>query len=326
MKSIIIRTLGGKEIGYGHFYRCLSLAKGIILLKKDVRIIFILNEELVELLKGTGFEFVVSNNLNEDFNIIEGLYVDLFIFDSYLGDNEYLKTINKKTKLMLVDDNNDIYDSSIPDILYNGNIFAPKLGYPYVKDQLQLLGSKYLVMKEEYWNNSQNENIYKEGVLVTTGGSDKYGVMVRILGAIKAEGVKIRAVIGPGYSDEYIKEVEDMRTENVELIYKPNSLKGYINSSKVVITAGGSTVYEILSLKSIPILFSIADNQDLICTTLNQMGIEYIGKCSNIDYSILSSLLEKEYNKGIDQGDELYKLAIGEGILFVAQKILGYLK
>lgn len=326
MKNIIIRTLGGRGIGYGHFYRCLSLAKGIVLLEKNINIIFIINEELIELIENTIFNYIVSNKLTEDFNIIENMYIDLFIFDSYLGDNNYLRILKNKTKLMLVDDNNDIYDSSIPDILYNGNIHASKLGYAYIKDQLQLLGSKYLVMKEEYWVNKKDEYVYKDGVLVTTGGTDEFGIMIKIIDAIKAIDIKIRVVIGPGYSDNYIRKIEDIKTDNVELVYKPKSLMGYINSSKVIITAGGSTVYEVLSQKSMLVVFSIADNQDLICTTLKKMGVEYLGKYPHINFFKLSSVLRKVYIEDFDRKDELNNIVTGKGTLLVARKILDIYK
>ena len=322
MKSIVIRTLGGKRIGYGHYYRCLSMAEGILLLENDVRIIFILNEELAGLIEETNFNYIVSNNLSQDFSIIEDVNIDLFIFDSYLGDNEYLKGIKKKTKLMLIDDNNDKYDSLIPNILYNGNIYASKLGYTAIKNQLQLLGSKYLIMKKEYWDNNQDQYVHKKGILVTTGGTDEYEVLFKIIDSIKKIDIKIRAIIGPGYSEDYVKKIENLISENVELIYKPNSLKNYIKTSKVVITSGGSTVYEILSQKSIPVVFSIADNQDIVCSTLNKMGVEYLGKYPNIDYSNLSLLLKKEHNKDIDKEDELYNLITGEGSLLVAKEIL----
>ncbi|NLL81431.1 MAG: hypothetical protein GX231_03875 [Tissierellia bacterium] len=325
MKTIVFRTLGGKGIGYGHFYRCLSLAKGITFLEKHVNIIFIINEELIELIENTSFNYIVSNKLNEDLNIIGNMDIDLFILDSYLGSNEYLRKIKRKTKLMLMDDNNDIYDSTIADILYNGNIYAQNLNYLHVKDQIQLLGSKYLIMKEEYWVNKQDEYTSKEGVLVTTGGTDKYGVITRIIDTIKHLDIKINVVIGPGFNDDYIKEIDDKKPENVDLIYKPISLKDYINLSKIVITAGGSTVYEVLSQKSIPIVFSIADNQDLLCAILNRMGIEYIGKYPNIDYTKLKPLLKRVYSDDVDREAELNNLVTGEGTLLVAQEIIGLL-
>lgn len=325
MNDIVIRTLGGKEIGYGHFFRCLSLAKGIVFLEKYINIIFIINEELIELILNTSFKYAVSNKLNEDFNLIENMDIDLFIFDSYLGSNEYLRKIKKKTKLMLIDDNNSIYDSTIPDLLYNGNIFAQELKYINDKNQLQLLGSKYLIMKEEYWANKKEEYTNKDGVLVTTGGSDEFKVMIRIIEVLKPLDIKIKVVIGPGYNDDYIKEIEDIKSENVELIYKPASLKEYIESSKVVITAGGSTVYEVLSQKSIPIVFSIADNQDLMCSILNQMGVEYLGKYPNVAYTKLISTLKRVYNKDIDKDEEYTNVITGQGTLMVAKEVIDLL-
>lgn len=319
MKRIVIRTLGGNGIGYGHYYRCLSLAKAIILLDKEITITFLLNQDLVNLIENTGFDFITSKNLSEDYEIIKKLDINLFIFDSYLGDNEYLRKIKEKTKLMVIDDNNDMYDPLIPDIIYNGNIYAEELRYPVVNGQLRLLGSKYLIMREEYWNRKQYEDIQKEGVLITTGGTDDYEITVKIMDAIKNLDIKTRIVIGPGYKEDYIRKIEGIKTENVKLIYKPNNLKEYISSSKIVITAGGSTVYEVLSQKSIPVVFSIADNQDLICKKLKEMGTEYLGKYPNIDYPILAKVIRKLWNNRIDINDKIFNLVSGNSSLLLAK-------
>lgn len=322
MKTIVIRTLGGKGIGYGHFYRCLSLAKAMRLLDEGTSITFLINQELIGLLEDTKFDFILSNNLNEDFGIINKLNIDLFIFDSYLGDNEYLKRIKEKSKLMLIDDNNDIYDSSIPDIIYNGNIYAESLGYPSVEGQLKLLGIRYLIMKEEYWEINQYEDISKEGILITTGGTDEYGITIKIIDAIKDIGIQTKIIIGPGYSDNYIKQIEDIKTEGMELIYKPDSLKEYMRSSKIVITAGGSTVYEALSQKGIPIIFSIADNQDLICKELRDIGFKYLGKYPNIDYGRFASIISELESYKIDLNAGKNYIIKGNGSILVAKRLL----
>ncbi|WP_313233179.1 PseG/SpsG family protein [Tissierella praeacuta] len=321
MKRIVIRTLGGRRIGYGHFYRCLSLAKAIRLLDKDITITFIINKELENLIENTGFKFIISNDLKEDYKIMDNLDINLFILDSYLGNNEYLIKVKEKAKLMLIDDNNDIYDSSIPDIIYNGNIHAEKLGYFDIEGQLKLLGPKYLIMKEEYWDNNTYSNSNKDGILITTGGTDEYGITLKILEEIKDLDIKIRIIIGPGYTDDYIKKIEEVKIENVELIYKPNNLKKYIASSKLVITAGGSTVYEVLSQKSIPIVFSIADNQDLICRELSNMGIEYLGKYPEINYNMIMDVI-KRFNIRIYLKDEIFSLIKGDGAKVTAEILM----
>lgn len=325
MKSILIRTLGGKGIGYGHYYRCLSLAKAILYLNKNIDIIFLINNELVTQIKNTNFKYILENNLEEDYRIIEELKVDLFIFDSYLGSNEYLKEVKKKTRLMLIDDNNDIYNSLIPDILYNGNIHAKKLNYNMVKGQLALLGSEYLIMREEYWDSKLNIFDKKEGILITTGGTDEYGVAYKIVSEIKDLGVKIRVIIGPSYKDDYIKEIEKISNKNIELVYSPNSLKNYLSYSEIVITAGGSTIYEVLAQKCIPVVFSIADNQDLICQEMKFMGVEYLGKYPNIEYFRLRDVIRNIQHEERNINSTMFEIINSRGALMVAKKILDYI-
>ena len=320
MRNIIIRTFGGKDTGYGHYYRCLSLAKAIKLTAKNVHIIFLVNKELHSLIQTTGFNFIISNDLNDDLRIIENLDVVLFIFDSYLGNDGYLRHIKNSTRLMLIDDNNDIYDSSIPNIIYNGNIHAEGLGYKYIKEQTRLLGPEYLIMKEEYWGN-KIPLFSKDGVLITTGGTDEYGIVLNIMNGIKGLDINVRIIIGPGYRNNYIREIKKNKTQNMELIHKPSSLKEYIDSSKIVITAGGSTVYEVISQRSIPVIFSIVDNQDLMCGALQEMGVEYLGKYPNIDYSKLRGLLEKLEQDGTFD-EKIFDITNNEGAKIVANTII----
>ena len=326
MKNIIIRTLGGGSTGYGHFFRCLSLAKAIRKIRKDIKIVFLLNDLLIDLIKVEGFNYLVSNSLNYDEKIISNLDtdIDLFVLDTYLGSDNYLKMVKNKikTKIMLIDDNNDIYDSTVVDIIYNGNIHAEKLNYTYVKNQLRLLGSEYLIMKEEYRDSGESDIKDKNSILITTGGSDEYGIALNIMYSIRNLDARIRLIIGPGYKKSYIEKIE---SEDVELIYKPSSLKTYINRSEIVITAGGSTVYEILSQNSIPIVFSLADNQDLICKELRDRGVYYLGKYPNLNYSeardIIRNIKSEETNY-----EKIFNLVNPRGVRKVSKLIMEYIE
>lgn len=326
MKTIIIRTLGGKGIGYGHFYRCLSLAKALKLIDENITITFLINKELECLLEKTNFESILIDELDQDFKIIDKLNIDLFIFDSYLGNDDYLRKIKQKTKLMLIDDNNDLYDSSIPDIIYNGNIHAEKLKYTDTKNQTRLLGSKYLIMKEEYWDGKQDDDdVDKEGILITIGGTDDYGITIKIMNEIKDLDIKTKIIIGPGYTDDYIEKVEDLKTDNIELVYKPSSLKDHIKSAKIVITAGGSTVYEVLSQQRVPIIFSIADNQDLICKELEAVGVGYLGKYPEINYNEIRKRIGTGIDGKVNDFDcEEFSLD-GNGACRIAKQLIGFI-
>lgn len=206
MLKIIIRTNGGKNIGLGHVYRCISLAQAIQQEKDGVEIVLISNIEIKCLIEENQFEFIFSNTFDEnDLLTIEKLKPDLIIFDSYLADNNYLKKLNEISKLAIFDGNNDIYDSSIPDLIINGNLHAPNLNY-YNKEK-HLLGPKYLVMKEEYWekkfeitNNpiEKNEN-NSQTLMITTGGTDFNKIMIKFISSFKGLEIKKKIIIGPFY-------------------------------------------------------------------------------------------------------------------------------
>lgn len=320
MKRIIIRTLGGKRIGYGHFYRCLSLAKALMMVQGDLEITFLINEELVDLIERTPFAYQVAEGLEEDLTLISDWDLDLFVFDSYLGNDEYLREVKKHTKLMLIDDNNDLYNSTIPDILYNGNIHAPSLRYRKREGQLQLLGSKYLIMKEEYWTPGDDQEFEKEGVLVTTGGSDEQGIALKLLETLKNIEERLTLIIGPGYSEEYISQLEELKNRDMKFIYKPASLKEYISRAEIVVTAGGSTVYETLNLGTKLIIYSLADNQNLLCQSLRKMGIPYLGKYPELDYAALGQLIAELRTSEVKREKPPYSLISGDGALVVARK------
>ena len=82
------------------------IGKAIKLIRNDVNIFFLINVDLVELLDGADFNYIVSDNLDDDIEKVDRLNVNLFI-SIHIWDDEYLK-IKTRTKLMLIDDNNDI--------------------------------------------------------------------------------------------------------------------------------------------------------------------------------------------------------------------------
>ncbi len=99
--KIVFRTNGGENIGLGHIYRCLSLAKAIKnenkrTKKDDIEITFISNKESIELIQKNNYKFINSDKFNkEDIQTIKNQNPDIIIFDSYLADDEYLKQLKK---------------------------------------------------------------------------------------------------------------------------------------------------------------------------------------------------------------------------------------
>ncbi|WP_347451172.1 PseG/SpsG family protein [Acetoanaerobium noterae] len=339
IKKIVFRTIGGGDCGYGHYYRCISLANALNYFG-NVKIEFIINKELVRSIDDLGFEYIICNDLKKDNELLKDMRPDIFIFDSYLGNNYYLEKVSELTTLVLFDDNNDIYDSTIPNMIINGNIHAQDLEYKKKKEGIYLLGTKYLVMKQEYWSLLNNDNNYSNkkfsfnnnyfNILITTGGSDQYRISLKVIEVLLTTSYEKKVIIGPSYEDDLIIRLKNIEEENstVKLIYNPDSLKESIVSSDIVITAGGSTIYEALSQHKFPIIFSLADNQDILCSKLKEMGLSYIGKHPNIKFEKILSKIDKIYqmkrnNEFIDFN--FHKTIDGNGALRIADKILNLL-
>lgn len=316
--KIIFRTNFGKDIGFGHLYRSLSLAYATNKIT-HAEILFILNEK-TELLRD--FSVILSEKFDDDLNIIDDYNPDVIVFDSYLASKDYLLQLRDKAMLVMFDDNNNIYGEIPSHILINGNIYAKTLKYRSLfGDTKFLLGPKYLVMKPEYWSDIPDRDTEGEGILITTGGADFHRLMPEFMKALKDLDVRKRVIIGPAFEKEEIKQIEDLKDNGYDLIYKPFSLKKYIQISKIVITAAGSTIYEVLTLHRFPVMYVLADNQKKIAQALERYGIVNLGWYGRINWKGLEGLIKNLlHSQSIDK--TVYTLFDGKGALRVAEEIL----
>lgn len=326
MRTIVFRIIGGKGIGYGHFFRTYTLAKSLKKYYRHFRIVFIINEQLVHQFSNSEFKYFVCKSFEEDIIMLEKLKPQLLILDSYMANDNYLLSVKSITKLMIFDDNNNIYDSTIPDILLNGNIYAKNLNYIQNKDSQYLLGSSYLVMRKEYCSKTTIDFEEKDGILVTTGGTDPFKISYNLLLRLRQLPYKKRVIIGPGYEQDLINDLEKIKDEETVLIYMPKSILRYIKHSKVAITACGSTVYEVLSQKTNPVIFSMADNQDNAYKHFSKLGIFSIGKYPTIEYDVLNEKILNLMKGKYVYDSDVFSVVDGQGAIRVCEHINYFLK
>ena len=328
--KVLFRTNGGCNIGSGHLCRCITLAKAIKTLEYNTNIIFIINEEAVNKLTNNCFDILISEHYDEkDITLIESLKPDIIIFDSYLADNKYLENLANIAKLAVFDDNDNIYNFSSVSIIINGNIFANTLYNPRRENTKYLLGPKYLVMKQEYWHMDKTDlyqaDNYKT-IMITTGSTDNNNLMIKFITCKKDLGIKLKVIIGHFYTEEEINKIKDLTFhKNIELVYKPASLKEHILTSDLVITAAGSTVYEILLLKKPLIIFTLADNQYKNSKSLEKYGILNLGWFEDIRWGTLPSSIANVYNNLTSYTQNikhLYNMIDEQGAFRVAKLLL----
>ncbi|QEE16025.1 glycosyltransferase [Promethearchaeum syntrophicum] len=300
--KIVFRTNAGKNIGLGHLNRCLSIASGFTYYYPNLHlnIFFIVNKEGEAFCES--YKTISSEKFDDyDISIIKSLDPDIVFFDSYLATNHYLKLMIKNFFLVLLDDNN-LYKKINPRVLINGNIYANRKFYPkYHESTLYLLGPEYLPMKREYWTSfSHDQQIIKPlnkdiFITITSGAADFYRILPKFQKYLKNLDLPINYIIGPAFTDDIVEELSKKKKKNECLIHAPESLKEIILSSAIIISAAGSTVYEVLALNKPIIIFTIAENQEDCALLLKNHNVLFLGNQKQIKWEDLESVVSNLY-------------------------------
>lgn len=278
--KVLIVTEGGKNIGFGHITRCVSLCQAFA--EKGITAEFVINgdDTVVDLLKNEKYLlFDWIKNKNKLLEIAKG--VEIIIVDSYQADISFYNDISKLVKIpVYIDDTKRL---NYPEgIVVNGSICAEELAYPGKEGIVYLLGHKYISLRKEFWKVSEkyiNKNI--SSVLITFGGDDRRDMTPKILKFLNEkypEFIK-NVVIGKGFDN--LQEIEHLKDRKTNLIYYPDveTTKEIIFESDIAVSAGGQTLYELARIGVPTIGICFAENQKLNLEGWQKKGfVEYIGR------------------------------------------------
>ena len=261
MKVFII-TEGGKNIGFGHITRCLSLYQAFE--EKEIIQELILNSDgnIKYLLKGINYQKLNwIEKPDKLFELIKG--ADIAIIDSYLADSSFYIQISNLVKIPVYIDDNKRLDYP-KGVVLNGNIHAETLNYPSKNGITYLLGTKYTPLRKEFWEVPKKKIKEKiENIMVTFGGDDAKNMTPKILGFLKNVYPDIRKNVVIGKSFNNIDEIKKEADYNTKLIYHPNAqkVKEIMLESDIAISAGGQTLYELARIGVPTIGICVAENQ-----------------------------------------------------------------
>lgn len=292
--KIGIRADGGSSIGMGHIMRTLVLAKE---LAKYAEVFYICKTDSNELdkyigginkVKKEGFEV----QLIEENNIIEGLkYInaDILITDNYDVNEEYFN----KTKLMFkkvgyIDDNNLLSYYNV-DFLINQNLGAEEFKYKANIDTQFLLGSKYILLREEFRNLLQDKTLNNkvENIIITIGGADPNNVTGNILKNVSNLKYNFHVIVGASFNNlEVLRELV-AENDNVNLYFNANMVE-VMNKCDLAIAACGSTLYELCICKVPTLGIITAKNQENLAINMDKLGIiKNLGWYDKLDKNFL---------------------------------------
>lgn len=277
--TLYIRTEANRITATGHMMRCLAIADAAA--EKGIQTVFIVAEEGSERFpRERGYQTICLGRRWDDFagevpvieRLIDDRHVEVMLIDSYFVSEEYMRAVTKMTKTAYIDDlHAAIWSCSILiDYAVYYDLFDYQKEYP---DTKLLLGCGYAPLRKEF-KDLPVKQISKtvKRVLVVTGGTDEHHFMRRFVEALLSQrnlfaGVEFTLICGA-----FNREIDEIRKLSAEYLVEADAMRIKIHSSlptlkdalletDLLITAGGTTLYEMAACGTPGICFSMADNQ-----------------------------------------------------------------
>lgn len=257
--KLLIFTEGGKNVGYGHIYRCCSLYDEAV--KMGVEVSFFIDGSK-EVLKVLGNRKVILGAWNDCVAIKNYDISDsICIVDSYRAQLSTYEYIYKEAKLLVnIDDYNRI---NYP----GGVVISPAFNnekIDYENKNIKVLsGCEYVLLRSEF-QGVQKKLINKQikELLIILGGSDFRNITPQLVHVLKEYPfINKSIVIGNGYVGE--EELLNIIDDSFRVFKNLNAteMKEIMIGSDLAITAAGQTIYELLCTGTPFIPIEIIDNQ-----------------------------------------------------------------
>ncbi len=293
--QLIIRADANTTIGTGHLMRCLALAQAWQ--DKGGEATFITacdSKTLCQRVEQEGFRLIKLQRAHPDpgdweetLKVIINNDTSWVVLDGYHFDPGYQKKIKEIGCHLLVIDDMAHLNHYYADIILNQNIYAESKTYPCEPDTKLLLGSKYVLLRREFWPWHEWEREIPDvarRILVTMGGSDPGNATLKVLQAldlINLEDLEVMAVVGaanPNY-EQLIKFTKQSKNR-VIIKRNPDDMPELMSWADLAISAGGSTCWEMAFMGLPVIIVTLASNQlknTSKCKIDDDNGFYYLG-------------------------------------------------
>lgn len=288
MKRICFRVDANSEIGQGHLMRCITIARSVSE-TSDAEIIFAVSDSnSIKLLEKEMYRTIDLDINYTDYSkeaskklkaILVDEEIDVLLIDSYSLNNDYVLSIKEVAKVACFWRKESKISA---DLIINYNIDYNKDFYERetVANQIRLLGAEYVPLRSDFSKVNKNEEKNPpRNILLLTGGSDNLNVLGRFIDhAQEFSDYMVTCVVG-----KYSKFKEtDSTPSNIKVVGQSDHIAQIMMENDIIISAGGTTMYEICSLGIPAIIYSLADNQLSEPAFLNDLGaVIYVGNADN---------------------------------------------
>lgn len=330
---ILFRADGNVQIGSGHVMRCLSIADEFR--RKQKESLFVLADNTFQTLiegRGYGVHILGSDYRNFDGELeqmkkaTDRYHPEMVIVDSYFVSKEYLRALKEIARLIYID---DLATFAYPvDVLINYNAYAPDIDYKrlYRKANIAMpvtiLGIEYVPLRDMFRNvpvREQKPTV--QDILISTGGADPIHLALKLVRHIVQNTYPqtyhfLIGAMNPDY--EQILNVAAGH-ENIRIHYQVKDMKSLISSCDLVVSAAGSTMYEISACGVPMITYILADNQIPGARAFEKLGLAIFcgdlraNACAEIQIMKAIDLLANNYALRKKIGEKMQRMVDGYG-------------
>ena len=267
---VVFRTGAGKEVGFGHIRRCLSLAHALGTFKVLSAFVLDGDTKAVDIVKTEGHPAILidGDDFEQTSKEMRKYEAKAVVVDSYSHPASYLNKLKFSGNLVVVLD--DLAAEFLPvDLVVNGTAGADDLPYAADSSVTYLLGCSYILLRSEFADVAPRSYDSVRRVLITIGGSDAFDLTPRIVGWVRSilPDVDIDVVVGPLSLNRNEIDAAASNLQNVYLHHEPD-MGRLMRACDIAVSGGGQTTYELAATGTPTIAIRIAPNQ-----TLNLRGL-----------------------------------------------------
>ena len=262
-RQVLIRTEGGRAIGFGHVRRCLTLAQA--LRRKAAVVTFLVGEDPVirEQIGTSGFvaePIAMERDPYETVRWCDRLQAEVVVVDSYRFPARWLEALAPKKRLVVTID--DHGDGEFPAEVVVVHCAPGAERLPPARART-FAGPCYALLRPEFAQPVERR-LSREvtRVLIMLGGGDPHGLTPRLIEWTRRTlgPVQIDVVIGP-LCDEKMVGGLNGRHPGITYHRQPSHIRDLMLAADLAVSGGGQTTYELAATGTPAIAIRLAENQ-----------------------------------------------------------------
>lgn len=231
------------ERGMGHLFRGIQLyqyivkqegEKAVVLINRDLPAIDILEKEHI-LYEEVSFQDVQSD---WESKFIQKYKIDIWLNDKFQTERTLYQHVKKNQGVLLAAIDEEGGSDDLLDVHFVGMVFQKDF---IPKGNHIFRGMDYIVLNQEI-SNYRRIRKRAEKIIVSMGGSDTYGVTVKIIKLLKEKGISADIVVGPSF--QHMDELMQTATDGYPVFQNVPSLIQKLNNYDIAVTGGGATCLE----------------------------------------------------------------------------------